>query len=81
MKAKLVRVKSIFTANRQKLNSDFGSVLNVTSARKLLFCYIIILDVLNIESHLKMMKNAFYFIVKALSFSRHLNFFLDFLVM
>ena len=38
MKAKLVRVaKSIFTANRSKLNSDFGSVLNATSARKLLF--------------------------------------------
>ena len=34
-----------------------------------------------IESHLKMMKNAFYFILKALSFSRYLSFCPGFLVM
>ena len=34
-----------------------------------------------IESPLKMMKNVFYFIVKALSFSKYLTFYHDFLVM
>ena len=33
------------------------------------------------ESPLKMMKNTFYFILKALSFSRYLNFGVDILVM
>ena len=32
------------------------------------------------ESPLKMMKNAFYFTLKALSFSRYLSFCLDFLI-
>ena len=33
------------------------------------------------ESHLKMIKNTFYFTYKALSFSRYLSFCLDFLAM
>ena len=36
---------------------------------------------LAIKSPLKMMKNAFYFTSKLFSFSRYLNFYLDFLVM
>ena len=33
------------------------------------------------KNTLKMMKNAFYFTLKAFSFSRYLNFYLEFLVM
>ena len=70
-------IKVYDNSNRQKVFNRTEAVIKLKSDSHLPKKYFNCFN----ESPLKIMENAFYFILKLFSFSRYFNFCLDFLVM